>query len=339
MPGVEAAAPILSEPIVAVGPAGRRALTLVGATEQITRLRGELSSAFERASEASHRGFLLLTEPTAHAIGAHPGGRVAVLIDGRTEHMTLAAAVGAHAIGGAAQSPIAAAPLAIVQTVAGLPRRVSRVLIEPEPGHEAALRRALSRRFGATANPRPIDTEVKLLNNAAASESQVTLLFSVISVVAGMILAYNALLLASEERRRFISYLIETGTPDSMVLASLAFDALILGVAGCVVGLLAGEVISLLAYRSIPGYLAAAFQVGPQRVVVAQTVLIARRRRHARGLRGGLLPALAILRGSASAQPEAVGRTLSFTRRLGPPIGASSSAEPCSSACPFWRRC
>ena len=68
-----------------------------------------------------------------------------------------------------------------------------------------------------------------------------TLLFSAISLVAGVILAYNALLLASDERRRFIVYLIETGTPDSMIVASLAFDALILGVAGSLLGLLAGD--------------------------------------------------------------------------------------------------
>ena len=112
-----------------------------------------------------------------------------------------------------------------------------------------------------------------------------TLLFSAISLVAGMILAYNALLLASDERRRFIVYLIETGTPDSMIVASLAFDAFILGLAGSVLGLLAGDVISLYRLPSVPGYIAAAFAIGGQRVVAAPTVLIA--------LAGGMLAAFA----------------------------------------------
>ena len=43
MPDVRAAAPIFEQPIVAVGPKGRRALTLVGATEQITALGGRLA--------------------------------------------------------------------------------------------------------------------------------------------------------------------------------------------------------------------------------------------------------------------------------------------------------
>jgi putative ABC transport system permease protein len=318
MPGVKASAPILSQPVIAAGPGGRRALTLVGATEQISALGGRLSTAFERAGEGTKRGFLLLTEPTAGAIGVRPGARVDVLIGGRTEHMTLGATVPDSAIGGAAQSPIAAAPLAIVQSAAGLPGRVSRVLIEPDPGSEAALRGALSARFGGVADPRPIDTEVKLLGNAASSESEVTLLFSVISLVAGVILAYNALLLASEERRRFIVYLIETGTPDSMVLASLAFDALILGLAGCALGLLAGDLISLLAYHSVPGYLSAAFALGPQREVAARTILIAIAGGMLAAFAAALLPAIAILRSSALAQPEAVGRSLSLTRRLRP---------------------
>lgn len=316
MPGVKAAAPILTQPIVAVGPRGQRALTLVGATEQVEGLHGSLSTAFQRAGERSRRGFLLLTAPAAKAIGARVGGRVCVLVGGRSERMRLGATVGEGAIGAAAGSPIAAAPLAIVQSVTGLRGRVSRVLVEPRAGREAALKGALARRFGGTLNVRSIDTEAALLADAASSESQVSLLFSVISLVAGVILAYNALLLASEERRRFIAYLIETGTPDSMVLASLAFDALILGVAGCALGLFAGEGISLLAYRSVPGYLTAAFPVSAQHVVAAQTVAIAVAGGMLAAFAAAILPAVAILRGSAISQPEAVGRTLSFTRAL-----------------------
>jgi putative ABC transport system permease protein len=317
--GVKTVAPILAQPIVAVGPDGRRALTLVGATEQVSALHGALSSTFQRAGESSHRGFLLLTQQTASAIGARVGGhggRVSVLIDGRREAMALAAILPSTRLGAAAGSPIAAAPLPIVQAAAGLPQRVNRVLVQPMPGQEAQARTALIRRLGASVNVRSVDAEAKLLGNAASAESEVTLLFSVISLVAGVILAYNALLLASEERRRFISYLIETGTPDSMVLASLLFDALILGLAGCALGLLAGEAISLLAYQSVPGYVAAAFPVGPGRVVATQTILIAIAGGMLAALAAALLPALAILRSSAIAEPEATGSALTFSRGL-----------------------
>jgi putative ABC transport system permease protein len=316
MSGVKAAAPILEQPIVAVGPKGRRALTLVGANEQITALGGRLTLQFQKAGEASRRGLLVLTEPTAHAIGAKPGGIVAVHVGERTEHLALDATVPNDKVGAVAESPVAAAPLPIVQTIAGLSGRATRILIEPKPGRESALRRELTARFGRTLNARPIETEAKLLGNAAGPEKQVTLLFSAISLVAGIILAYNALLLASDERRRFIVYLIQTGTPDSMIVASLAFDALILGLAGSILGLIAGDVISLIAYRTVPGYIAAAFAIGGQRVIGLPTVLIALAGGMVAAFAAAALPAIVTLRAGAAAEPEAVGRTLSFTRRL-----------------------
>jgi putative ABC transport system permease protein len=316
MPDVQAAAPIFEQPIVAVGPKGRRALTLVGATEQITPLGGRLSLQFQRAGEASHRGLLVLTEATAHAIGVQPGREVTILVGADTRRLALDATVPSDKLGAVAESPIAAAPLPIVQSLAGLPGRVTRILIQARAGREGALRRALSARFGARLNARPIDTEAKLLGNAAGPEKQVTLLFSAISLVAGIILAYNALLLASDERRRFIVSLIEIGTPDSMVIASLAFDALILGLVGSALGLLAGDVISLIAYRALPGYIAAAFAVGGQRIVGVQTVLIALAGGMLAAFAAATLPALVILRAGAAAEPEAVGRTLSLARRL-----------------------
>jgi putative ABC transport system permease protein len=315
-PGVRDAAPLLSVPIVAVGPHGSRALTLVGADERVNALHGSLSSEFERVSESSHRGLLLLTEASARAIGARPGGGVTVRIAGRSERMTLDATVPSAALAAAASSPVAAAPLAIVQSVAGLQGRLTRILIVPRRGREAELSRTLTRRFGATLNVRSTDTEAKLLAGAAASEKQITLLFGAISLVAGIVLAYNALLLASEERRRFIVYLIETGARDSMIVASLLFDALILGLAGCALGLLAGDAISLLAYRALPGYIAAAFVLGGGRVIDAQTLLIALAGGLLAAFAAALLPALLTLRAGAASEPEAVGRTLALTRRL-----------------------
>ncbi len=316
IPGVKAAAPIVQQPIVAVGPNGRRALTLVGATEQIDALGGSVSLAFQHAGETPRRGLLVLTEPTAHAIGAKPGENVSLLVGERTERLALAATVPSSSLGGVAESPIAASALPIVQILARRPGRVTRVLIEPQPGREQTVRRALTARFGASLNVRPTDAEAKLLAQAAGPETQITLLFSAISLVAGIIIAYNALLLASDERRRFMLQLVEIGTDDSMIIASLAFDALILGLAGCLLGLLAGDAISLIAYRTVPGYIAAAFAVGGQRVVNPQTIILALTSGIVAAFAAASLPALAILRSSATAQPETVGRTLSLTRKL-----------------------
>jgi putative ABC transport system permease protein len=315
LPDVKASAPVLQQPIVVVGPDGRRALTLVGGTARLISLEGSLALQFLRAGAGAFRGQLILTEPTAKIVGVKPGQALRVLARGRTAQLRVDAIVPSRGIGAVADSPIAAAPLPAVAALAGLPHRVTRVLIEPNPGQEARLHRMLTERY-PNLNARPVQTEAQLLGNAAGPEKQVTLLFSAISIVAGIILAYNALLLASDERRRFIIYLVETGTPDSMIVASLAFDALILGLAGSLLGLLVGDAISLLAYRTVPGYITAAFAISGQRIVEPQTVLI--------GLVGGMiaafaataLPAIATLRTSATTEPEAVGSTLSLTQRL-----------------------
>ncbi len=203
-----------------------------------------------------------------------------------------------------------------MQSIAGLPGRITRVLIEPRPGHEAALQSALSARFGTTLNVRATETEAKLLGNAAGPEKQVTLLFGAISLVAGIILAFNALLLASGERRKFVASLVEIGAPDMMIVASLVFDALILGIVGSAIGLIVGDVVSLVAFRTVPGYIAAAFAVGGQRIVGAQTILIAFGGGILSAFAAAGLPALGVLRANATAEPQAVGRALSLTRRL-----------------------
>jgi putative ABC transport system permease protein len=316
MPDVKASAPVLEQPIVVTGPRGRRALTIVGATEQIDALGGRISRAFQRAGERHHRGLLLLTEPTAKAIGVQPGNEVTILVAGRTEHLALDATLSSREIGAAAGSPIAASSLPIVQSLAGLNNRISTVLIEPQPGHSDALRHALNQRFGEHADVRSVGAEAALLGDATAPESQITLLFSAICLVAGILIAYNALLLASDRRRKFVLDEIRAGTPERLIIASLAFDALIVALAGTLLGLLAGNLISLVAYRSVPGYIAAAFAIGSQRIIDMQTIVIALASGMLAALAAASLPAISILRSSAIAQAESVRRSLTFTGKL-----------------------
>ncbi len=316
MPGVKAAAPVFEQSVTVSGPRGRRPLVLLGATEQILKLRGTLSSAFQQAAEGTQKGLLVMTHRSAAAIGVRPGREVEILLGAKREHLTLDATVPDDRLGAAASSPIAAAPLAIVQSIAEAQGRVSRVLIEPRAGEERRVLKLLEARYGKTLNPRPVATESKLLSAAAGPEKQVTLLFSAISLVAGIILAFNALLLASQRRRRFIDNLIELAAPESMIIGTLAFDALVLGVLGAVVGLAVGNAISLLAYRSVPGYIAAAFAIGGQRVVDLQTVLIAAAGGILAAFAATAIPALTILRATTSGNAEAAGGALLLVRRL-----------------------
>ena len=315
-PAVKTAAPIFEQQVIAVGPRGSKALRLVGSSEELASLGGNLIRQSEQVGESAlRRGLLVMTAPDAAAIGARPGSDVTIQVGARAEHIALDAAVPASKLGPLAQSPLAAAPLPVVQGFAGLPGRLTRVLIEPRPGREPQLRRELTRRYGRTLNVRAVGSEGRLLASAAAPEAQLTALFSAISIVVGIVLAYNALLLASGERRRFIGYLIELGTPDSMIVASLAFDAFLLGLIGSVLGLLVGDAISLVAFRSLPGYLTAAFPIGSQRVIGWQTIAIAIGAGMIAAFAAAALPAIAVLRSGAGSEPYAVGRTLTLIRR------------------------
>ncbi len=312
MPGVRATAPILTAQAVLVGPRGSRPLMLVGGDERLTALGGKLIAQFERYAEASRQGLIVTTQTVARAIGAAPGQPIAVQTGGRTKQITLDATVPDGQLGVLAGSPVAAAPLPIVQKLTGLSGRITRILVEASPGQEALVRRTLVQRYGSTLDVRPIDTEGHLLSNAARPEAQLTALFSAISLVVGVILAYNALLLASGERRAFIVYLVRLGTTDRAIISSLMFDALILGVAGSLLGLLAGDAISLLAYHAPPGYLAAAFPIGNQRVLTLSTIVVAFAAGVFAAFAAAVLPAIGALR-SAPAEPE--GRALSLLRK------------------------
>jgi putative ABC transport system permease protein len=77
-----------------------------------------------------------------------------------------------------------------------------------------------------------------------------------------------------------------------------------------------GDVVSLVAFRSVPGYIAAAFALGGQRVVGLQTVLIAFAGGILAAFVAALLPSLLALRAGATTEPEGVGSTLSLARRM-----------------------
>ena len=60
-----------------------------------------------------------------------------------------------------------------------------------------------------------------------------------------------------------------------MALQILLFDAAVLGVLACVIGLALGELLSIAAFRATPGYFSSAFPVGNDRIVTWQSVALA----------------------------------------------------------------
>jgi putative ABC transport system permease protein len=301
IPGVHAAAPLLEVSANALGPKGRESVELVGTDASLSQLGGSL---VRHTKLTPFSGFeaVVLPAPLAHTIGVTKFGEEATFqLGGRVAQEPLYAQLHAKQIGPLIQSPIAVATLATVQEMTGLHNRVSRILVQPAAGREAAVRTALLALAANRLNVEPADYDEKLFARAAAATNQSTALFAVISALVGFLFAFNAMLLTVPQRRRLIADLRRDGYPPRTVIAVMMFDALVLGVLACALGLLLGDELSIHLFHANPGYLSSAFAVGSQRVVSAQSVAIA--------VLGGMLAAsiavLSPLKDIVSRQPLA----------------------------------
>lgn len=317
LPGVRVAAPLLEANAEISGPKGSESVELVGADQNLSKLDGALVRK-TKLEAFGGIGALVLPAPLGRKIGIVKFGREAtVKANGRVEHAPLYSLLRASQIGALVSSPIAVTTLEYAQELTGLSGRVSRVLVQPAPGAEAQVRAGLTRLAAGRLNVEPSDYDETLFNKAAAATNQSTALFAVISALVGFLFAFNAMLLTVPQRRRLIADLRRDGYPPGTVIGVMMFDAAVLGVLACILGLVLGDELSIHLFHSNPGYLSSAFAVGSQRVVSAQSVLVA--------VLGGMLAAsvavLSPLKDIVSRQPlaaieEKQGGTLGGVRYL-----------------------
>jgi putative ABC transport system permease protein len=318
LPGVRVAAPLLETNAEISGPEGSESVELVGADQNLAKLDGALVRK-TKLEAFGGIGALVLPAPLGHKIGIVKfGSEATVRVNGRVEHAPLYSLLRPSQIGALVSSPIAVTTLEYAQEMAGLQGRVSRVLVEPLPGAEARVRAGLGRLAVGRLNVEPSNYDETLFTKAAAATNQSTALFAVISALVGFLFAFNAMLLTVPQRRRLIADLRRDGYPPRTVIGVMMFDAAVLGVLACILGLVLGDQLSVHLFHSNPGYLSSAFAVGSQRVVSAQSVLVA--------VLGGMLAAsvavLSPLKDIVSRQPLAAitekdgGGTLSGVRWL-----------------------
>jgi putative ABC transport system permease protein len=241
-----------------VGPEGRRAVLLVGSDP---RVRG--------------RAGLSLPPPVLDGLGLEAGRRVEVETGAGTARAEVAAGLDEGEFGRLVESPVALASLPLVQELAGLRGRISRVFVAAAPGREAAVESSLRRIAGDRLNLAPADEEVVVFEHAAYPTTASTTLFSGLSALVGFLFALNAMLLIAPQRRRLIADLRMAGYAPATVIVVFLLDAVLLGAAGVAAGLLLGEACSRLLFDSAPDFLASAFAIGSQRVVSWQSAAMA----------------------------------------------------------------
>jgi putative ABC transport system permease protein len=275
LPGVRVAAPLLEAGADATGPRGSRSVELVGADASLRKLGGALVRHTQLEPFAGI-GAVLLPAPLAANLGVTRfGSEVTLRLYGRTASAPLYQQLHVRQLGALVSSPIVIAPLFFAQEMTGLAHRVSRILIEPGSGMEGRVRAALLRLAAGRLNVEATGYDEQLFAKAASASNQSTALFAVISALVGFLFAFNAMLLTVSQRRRLIADLRRDGYAPPAVLRVLLLDAAILGIAGCGLGLVLGQELSLHLFHSNPGYLGSAFTVGAQRVVGWQSIAIA----------------------------------------------------------------
>jgi putative ABC transport system permease protein len=282
LPDVRSAAPVLEIQANVLGPNGTQSVDLIGADPRFVQLGGPLLRHFSAAALARQHA-LALPLPVAERIGASSLQLIRIQIGASTIRALLGITLQENAIGPLAHSPVALAPLAYAQQLAGMTGRISRIFVRPRPGREHEVHAALTRLAAGRVNVEPADYDASLFDSAAEPTNQSTALFAAISALVGFLFAFNAMLLTVPARRALIADLQLDGYSPRTVIEILLFDALVLGAVSSLLGLALGDELSLRLFHESPGYLSFAFAVGSQRIVSWQSVVLA--------IAGGMLAA------------------------------------------------
>lgn len=274
-PGVRTAIRVFEQPINIVGPSGQAAVQLIGTEPQLAKTGGPLLRRFSYAQLASQRA-LALPAPVAQSVGVGPLQPATVQIGAHSSTALIAATLQEGDIGPLIHSPVAIAPVAYAQQLAHEPGRITRILVRTYPGEQTAAYRGLRAIAAANdLNLDPADFVSKLFAVAAAPTNQGTELFAAISGLVGLLFAFNAMLVSARARRTLAESLRRWGATRLMTTQVLLLDALVLGLLGSAIGLVLGELLSILVFHATPGYLSFAFPVGTERVVTWQSVALA----------------------------------------------------------------
>jgi putative ABC transport system permease protein len=275
LPGVRVAAPVLEAGASAIGPRGSASVQLIGADSSLSKLGGALVRHAD-LRPFGKVGAIALPAPLAQTIGVSGFGQEVVLkVAGHTTEAPLYERLSASQIGPLADNAVAIVPLFFAQQLAERGASLSRILVQPQPGAQARVRGELTALAAGRLNVVGIDHEERLFETAAKASSQSTALFAAISALVGFLFAFNAVLFTVPQRRRLIVELRRDGFTPRTVIAVLAFDALVLGIVACALGLALGDELSIHFLHSEPAFLSLAFAVGSERTIDAQSVALA----------------------------------------------------------------
>jgi putative ABC transport system permease protein len=275
VPGVKVALPIFERQLNVIGRHAERSVDLIGVDPHWVRASGPILRRFS-AKQLAAQEAIALPAPLAAEVGVEPLEPVRIQIGARFSEALVGATLGEAEVGGLLHSPVAVAALSYAQRLTGAGDRLNRIFVRYSPSRARQALSALKRLAAAwNVNLLPGRFDNRLFAVAVAPESNSETLFSIISALVGFMFALNAMLITVPSRRALIEEVRPHGATRWDTIKILLFDAAVIGVLSCGLGLLLGELLSILVFHSTPGYLTVAFPVGNTRIVDWQTITLA----------------------------------------------------------------
>jgi putative ABC transport system permease protein len=277
--GVQHAAPLLEQTATIVSRSGASAAVNLAGTEISLAVLDGLVHTLPIAT--LEKGGIGLSKASAEALGIRRiavqsnGPIVSLELGGRATPLRVNAVLGPETAGALWQAQVAVMPLERLQRIASLPHRLTRILVQAAPGQQARVRAELTSLAAGRLTVEPANQDVSLLHEALRPFEQASLFFAAISALLGLLLTFNAFLLTVPERRREIADLRLRGVTSTAIMQMILFQAVCLGVAATVLGLLVGYGLSVEVFAQTPSYLAKSFTLGASTSVGVTPLLVA----------------------------------------------------------------
>lgn len=246
-------------------------LRLLGVAGSIRSLGGTFAHALPPETEPPRLG-LYIPAVVASELGVGTKAKVEALTRIGPTHTSIAAILPTPQLGNIARTPVAFALLSLAELLTGNEDRVQRVLIVPR-GHPQRLLQTLHRIGGPGTAVWTTANEANAANQASALSRSTSSLFAALSLVVGGVLAYGAMVLTMAERRHEVAVLRVLGCGLGALLFAVFADALLLGGAGTVLGILAGRAAAGWLLPNDNSLLSSAFLID-SRLVVPYSVLL-----------------------------------------------------------------
>jgi putative ABC transport system permease protein len=275
LPGVKLAAPLLEQDATICAPHAHCVAIDLAGTNVSLAILDELAHTLPLST--LQPGGIALTKTTANQldVGTRPRDQpVSLSLRGKRTTLQVAAILGPEEVGALSQAFVATMPLTNLQHLAGLPGRVTRILVQTQPGRQAQVSAELRVLAHGRLTIALANQDLALLHQALRPSGQASAFFAAIAGLLGFLFAFNAMLLTVPERRQTIADLRLSGTRRTAIVQLVLFQALCLGIAASLLGLLAGYALSTGLFHQSAGYLAQAFTLGGDTVVGLSPVLL-----------------------------------------------------------------